>query len=92
MKLRTSCFNITAFRKNLTRFAPLWILASVFQALLLLMIVARSADLVAAQLADIPGPMALYNLGYALLCAACLFGDLFNSRMCNALHAMPMKR
>ena len=92
MKLRTSYFNITAFRKNLTRFAPLWILASVFQALLLLMIVSRSADLVAAQLADIPGPMALYNLGYALLCAACLFGDLFNSRMCNALHAMPMKR
>ena len=92
MKLRTSFFNLTAFRKNLTRFAPLWILASVFQALLLLMIVSRSADLVAAQLANIPGPMALYNLGYALLCAACLFGDLFNSRMCNALHAMPMKR
>ena len=92
MKLRTSFFNLTAFRKNLTRFAPLWILASVFQALLLLMIVSREADLVAAQLADIPGPMALYNLGYALICAACLFGDLFNSRMCNALHAMPMKR
>lgn len=92
MKLRTSYFNPTVLRKNLTRFAPLWILASVFQGLVLLMIVSREADLVAAQLAAIPGPMALYNLGYALICAASLFGDLFSSRMCNALHAMPMKR
>lgn len=32
------------------------------------------------------------NLFYAGICANILFGDLFNSRMCNALHAMPMRR
>lgn len=92
MKLRTSYFNITVLRKNLTRFAPLWILATVAQVLLLLMILSRDAARVASELAGYPGPITLYNAGYGLICAACLFGDLFNSRMCNALHAMPMKR
>ena len=36
--------------------------------------------------------MAILNFFYALLCAQLLFGDLYNSRMCNALHAMPMRR
>ena len=92
MKLRTSYFNLTVLRKNITRFAPLWILASVFQVLLLLMIVSRDPGRVANDLSTIIGPMALYNVGYALLCATCLFGDLYKSKMCNALHAMPMKR
>jgi hypothetical protein len=29
---------------------------------------------------------------YALVCALTLFGDLFNSRMCNAIHALPLRR
>ena len=32
------------------------------------------------------------NAAYALLAAQLLFGDLYNSRMCNALHAMPLRR
>ena len=36
--------------------------------------------------------MAVVNLGYALLVAQLLFGDLYNSRMCNMLHAFPVSR
>jgi hypothetical protein len=46
----------------------------------------------AANLASMCSGMAVVNLGYALLVAQSLFGDLWNSRMCNALHAMPLRR
>jgi ABC-2 type transport system permease protein len=36
--------------------------------------------------------MIVANLIYAMVCAQVLFGDLFNSRMCNALHALPLRR
>ena len=36
--------------------------------------------------------MSVVNLIYGGVCANMLFGDLFQSRMCNALHAMPMRR
>ena len=36
--------------------------------------------------------MGLVNLLFAPLVAMLLFGDLYNSRMCNALHAMPVRR
>lgn len=36
--------------------------------------------------------MAPINLVYALVAAAVLFGDLYNTRMCYGLHALPMSR
>lgn len=36
--------------------------------------------------------MSVVNLIYAPIVAMLLFGDLYNSRMCNALHAMPLRR
>lgn len=92
MKLKTSFFNVSALKKNLTRFAPAWGLYG----LLLLLIVLNSGTLNAEEFAE--GMqisivlMAVVNFFYALLCAQLLFGDLYNSRMCNALHAMPMRR
>jgi len=91
MKLRTSYFNITAFRKNLTRFAPVWVLHTVLL-LLFLGIMADSYVHFADSIITSIQPMAVFNLIYALLCGELLFGDLFNTRMCNALHAMPMRR
>ena len=46
----------------------------------------------AANLAVCINIMPLVNLGYGLLTAQLLFGDLFQSRMCNALHALPLRR
>ena len=94
MKLKTSYFNSAVFRKNMTRFAPAWVLYGIF--LLLILATMADANSQASNLASDLGnslmPFALLNAGYALLCAQLVFGDLFNARMCNALHAMPMRR
>lgn len=81
------------FRKDLTRFAPLW--GVYILCLILGMFLLMDGDLAfrfAANMGTLTNAMAVINLGYALIVAQVLFGDLFNSRMCNALHAMPMRR
>ena len=93
MKLRTSFFNGKVLLKNLTRFAPLWVLYTVGEVLGLMAIdLDKEAAQIAADLVKIMGPVSVFHMVYALLVAACIFGDLFDSRMCNGLHAMPMRR
>ena len=93
MKLRTSFFNPTVFRKDLTRFAPTWALYTV--GLFMMLAVCMDSDFEyrkAMNLAEIIGFMAVLNMGYGLLNGQLLFGDLFSSKHCNALHAMPLRR
>lgn len=94
MKLKTSFFNPTVLRKDITRFAPLWGLYSVFMLLFLFLIWADYTD--AAQFArnapEIMIGMGVVNFGYGGLCALLLFGDLFQGKMAGALHAMPLRR
>ena len=93
MKLRTSFFNPTVFKKDLTRFAPTWVLYTV--GLFMMMAVCMDAPYTyrqAESLASTLGVMAVINLGYGLLNSQLLFGDLFSARHCNALHAMPLRR
>ena len=92
MKLKTSFFNVTALKKNLVRFAPAWALYGIFMLLVILDGRYLSERGFAGNLGQSIAPMAILNCGYALLCALLLFGDLYNSRMCNALHAMPLRR
>jgi len=92
MKLRTSFFNTRVLLKNITRFAPVWALYAVAEALGLLSLNLDKAAIVADDLTHIMGPVAICHAAYALIVAVCLFGDLFDSRMCNGLHAMPMRR
>ncbi len=93
MKSRISFFNMAAFRKNLTRFAPSWILYSVLILMFMLSFAAQSSGvLFASTLADMTHITAITGFAYAFLNAQLLFGDLYNSRMCNALHAMPIRR
>lgn len=92
MKSRTSSFN-TALRKNITRFAPAWGLYTLLLVLILTTAIGPAANYWTVQnMADFIMIMAVLNLCYALLTAQLLFGDLFNSRLCNALHAMPLRR
>ncbi len=100
MKLRTSFFNPTALRQDILRFAPAWVLY-LLGGLLFLHSYLGTAYLVAygaesnAVLEAFEVSihlMAVPNLLYALLCALLLFGDLFRARLCNALHAMPLRR
>ena len=91
MKLRTSFFNFRVLRKNLSRFAPLWILYAVGE-VLGLMTLPTAGPSAARDLIRLMGPVSMFHMCYAFLVAACLFGDLFDSRMCNGLHAMPLRR
>ena len=92
MKSRTSFFNVHVFKKNLGRFAPVWILYTVAQVLCVLSLGADKPGTLAREIMYLMGPVAIFHCGYALIVAACLFGDLFDSRLCNGLHAMPMRR
>ena len=93
MKLRTSFFNPTVFKKDLTRFAPTWALYTVGLFMMLAVCMDATYQYRQAQnLADTIGIMSVINLGYGLLNAQLLFGDLFSAKHCNALHAMPLRR
>ena len=93
MKSRTSYFDFAVLKKNITRFAPVWGLYSV--GLLLAFLVFNDGSVSAVRtdyMASMAGSMAIYNFGYAFVVAQMLWGDLYNSRMCNALHALPLRR
>lgn len=93
MKSRTSSSKSALLRKNITRFFPVW--GSYTLCLLGGLLLLGAEDLgfwFAYNIASGIDMMAVVNCGYALVVAASLFGDLYNSRMCNALHAMPIRR
>ena len=46
----------------------------------------------AYHMGDMVPIMAVVNLFYAPIVAQLLFGDLYNSRMCNMIHAFPLRR
>lgn len=97
MQSKKSCFNRAAFTKNLTRFAPVLAVYTLLLLLMLLMSWKQSGDTFPEyyflyQISDFVKWTAVINLGYACLMAQLLFGDLYNTRMCNALHALPLRR
>ncbi len=93
MRSKTSFFNKTLFFKNVTRFAPIWGGYLLCLLLGLMMITDSGATYYrASNFVDLTSAMSVINLGYGLLTAAVLFGDLYVGRMCNALHALPVTR
>lgn len=93
MKSRISFFDKTVIRKDITRFMPLWLVYFVCGTLVMLMLTIETRPETLAQGLDICiGLFSCINMVYALLAAQLLFGDLYNSRLCNALHAMPLRR
>ena len=96
MRLKTSFFNATVYWKNLTRFAPVWGVYGLGLVVGILLMYTNGGTAKAfhfanhmTQLVEIMG---VVNLLYAPLVAQLLFGDLYNSRMCNMLHAFPLRR
>lgn len=94
MKLRTSYFNSTVLKKDITRYAPVWSLYTIFLLLVFMAfgINTESPREMVAALGDTLAGMSVLNLLYAGAVTLMLFGDLFNPRMCNALHTFPMRR
>ena len=93
MKSRTSSCKNAALRKDFGRFWPVWV--GYILCLAILQIVQGNDEMrywYAANMAEIISVMGLVTWAYALVAAQMLFGDLFNSRMCNGLHALPLKR
>lgn len=107
MQSKTSFFNGTLFRKNLTRFWPLWGLASFLAALFplaLLVKVLRDGTYLA-----LPGDPAAPELTriyysvvgdagpvlfliYGALCAVAVWSCLYSPRSVGLLHALPIRR
>lgn len=85
-------FNGTVLKKDITRFAPIWGLYTVFMLIFLFFVWDVGRDEFATNAPFIMQMMGVVNLAYAGIAAIMLFGDLFQSRMCNALHAMPLRR
>ena len=93
MKSRISFFDKTVFRNDITRFAPVWGLYLIGGLLLSMnMIDGGNYGYTAMGLMEGLNGLAVVNLIYAAVCAQMLFGDLFNSKLCNALHALPLRR
>lgn len=93
MQSKTSFFNKTVLKKDITRFAPIWALYTVFLLLMLFEYGSYPAAITASNLLELfTGDMVITNALYAGVCAAFLFMDLFNGRLCNALHAFPLQR
>ena len=93
MKSRTSFFDKTVFKKDITRFAPAWVLYTL--CLLMGMILIRQNGSPISfhnNFQELLTLMCTINFCYAILNAQLLFGDLYNARMSNALHALPVRR
>ena len=92
MKLRTSFFNGTILKKDLTRFLPLWVC---YLILGLLLAVSNFGNVYYSYARTFGGSLSLMApvmCVYALVAAQLLFGDLYQGRMCNAIHALPVRR
>ena len=101
---RTSFFNITLFRKNLTRFWPLWGMASFAGALFplaLLLQLMRSEHFYMwndpLSFTEMYYNVAAYavpviSLMYAVLCAEAVWSYLYNSRSVGLAHTLPIRR
>ncbi len=92
MKLRTSFCKSALGKKDITRFAPLWVLYTIWTLLIMLTSLNGTAANNVKSVGTFIRIYSMINMGYAFLSAQLLFGDLFNARLCNALHAMPISR
>lgn len=92
MKSRTSFFNKTALRKDILRYSPIWALYTLFLLLALFSMTEYSRVDIAGVAVDSLKFMTWINLFYGGACGVFLLMDLFNNRLCNALHAFPMRR
>ena len=103
MQSKTSFFNRTLYRKNLTRFWPLWGGASLLGALAPLALLMRliqehfrphltAPEVTEAYYQVLTSFVPAVCLVYAVLCAAVVWSYLFNHRSVSLLHTLPLSR
>ena len=102
MQSKTSFFNKTLFRKNLTRFWPLWGSASFLGALFplaLLLQLTRGIHMIKDPLeftstyySIVTYAVPMISLLYAILCAMVVWSYLYNARSVGLMHTLPIRR
>ena len=103
MQSKTSFFNGTLFRKNLTRFWPLWggasFLGCLFPLALLLQLLRRGGYQVESPLSFtefyynvVAYGVPIISLIYAILCAMLVWSYLYNTRSVGMMHTLPITR
>ena len=100
MRSATSYFNFTLFRKNLSRFWPIWGLYGLIWLVLLPIGLLADGDyltlararLIPLQYLDGMSTALFLAAGFGILCAMAVFSYLYSSRSVGLLHALPMRR
>ena len=102
MRSKTSCFNGTLFRKNLSRYWPLWGLASFGGALFPLAMLVNLLHSGFDFWTPLETTQAYYNvlsygvpvisIVYAVLCAMAVWNYLYNTRSVGLMHTLPIRR
>ena len=83
MQSKTSSCKLTVFRKDITRFAPVWVGWGLFLSLLVLTMGDNDPDFwFPSNIASAIQIMGIFTCGYALLTAQTLFGDLSYTVFC----------
>ena len=94
MKLKTSFFKSVTLKKDILRFAPIWALYLIGMMMVLLdMGYYQDYDRYARNMMEgLVKSFGIVNICYAGISANLLFGDLYNTKLCYSLHAMPYRR
>ena len=100
MRSATSYFNFTLFRKNLSRFWPIWGLYGLIWLVLLPIGLLTDGDyltlararLIPLQYLDSMSAALFLAACFGILCAMAVFSYLYSARSVGLLHALPMRR
>ena len=71
---------------------PLWVIYLILGLLVLMTTMGDMYFIVARAAANSLNWLSVVTMIYALITAQLLFGELFQSKMCNAIHALPVRR
>lgn len=102
MQSKTSFFNRTLFRKNLSRYWPLWGFASFVgflapAALLVRVIQSGETSVAPLRVREIyyylvADAVPIVSIAYAILCAMAVWSYLYNARSVSMMHSLPIRR
>ena len=102
MRSKTSCFNSTLFKKNLSRYWPLWGLASfggaMFPLAMLLELLHNGfrfwspLETRQAYYTVLSYGVPVISIVYAILCAMAVWSYLYNARSVGMMHTLPVRR
>ncbi len=102
MRSKTSCFNSTLFKKNLSRYWPLWGLASfggaMFPLAMLVNLLHNGFDFWSpletrdAYYMILSSAVPIISIVYAILCAMAVWNYLYNARSVGLMHTLPIRR